>query len=404
MKADTKRRSLRMCLGVALAAGVAGGPGLSEPVSGTAVAAGSPGAGLELRWRARVGVRPEYVLADDHGVVTVTRRGLTKATDSGGREEWSMRIPLAHDEPILFDTASLGEGLVVVPIDEARVVAIDRASGARRWEIEMPGIRATALGSGAGGSSLVGATDGAGGLRVLDATTGALRWEAVLGDFPPEAPPLPRLWFRRGLLVVAWFGDEGSHVAAFDASSGAPAWQHDASGYSTIPAVTSESVSLVENLAIDARDVISADVRALEVETGAQRWSRTLRSRGAFFPELAGAAGDGRVVVLDHRGTVRAFDEATGAEQWRRATGHLQVAAEPHAVGAVLALPVLGSRLLGISMATGAEAHVDALGAGQAAVTIEGVATAGPRLYVLVAHDSSGEGEVWAFDAASETG
>ena len=135
--------------------------------------AGSPNDGaLVLRWVRPVGAQPEYVLADRIGVVSVTRRGRVMALGRGARARWSRQIALADDEGIFGDTASVGRGLVVVPAGEARIVALDRASGALRWEAPMPTVRATAVGHDGTGGDVVAATDRAGTLAVLDGADG----------------------------------------------------------------------------------------------------------------------------------------------------------------------------------------------------------------------------------------
>jgi outer membrane protein assembly factor BamB len=242
-----------------------------------------------------------------------------------------------------------------------------------------------------------------GALKVLDGSTGALRWETALVDFDPEGGSLPRLSFRRGLLVVSWVSLSGSHLATFESATGAPGWVYDAPNFSTVPAVTDQSVSFAQTVTIDRHHVVSASVRSLELQTGRVLWSHDLTSRGVFFPDLAGAAGAGRVVVVDHLGAVRAFGEVSGEPLWRRTTRRPQVAVEPVIAGGVVVVPVLDSRLLGWQLDAGSAASMGALGGPQVGLTIEGAAADGSRLYVLVA-GPRGDGEVWGYEAASGSG
>jgi hypothetical protein len=357
---------------------------------------------LTERWTRVVGARPQYVVADDADVITVTAAGRVSDFGPAGERRWVTSLDLRRDEGVGAGRAALGAGVVVVPVDESRVVAIDRASGAERWSVSVPAVRATAAGSDDAGTGIVLASDRGGRLLAFEGQTGELRWSLELSDLPADGSPLPAMWVRDGRVVVSWTtAGKGSRLLVADAATGTVAWQRDAPGWSGIPAVTTHAITLAENGEVDGRRVVSGTVTCLDLATGGIRWIRHARPDGAYLPDLAAVAGRGLVAVLDYRGTVRAFSLHDGRPMWTWKSRRRQLAAVPQVAGPLLALTVLGAEELAVGLEDGAPARIEGLEGPQTSVTIDAAATAGRRLYLLLHANADRAGELRAFEAAS---
>jgi outer membrane protein assembly factor BamB len=215
------------------------------------------------------------------------------------------------------------------------VVALDAATGAVRWRVELDGGAGTSSPAVAGGIVYV-ATMG-GGLYALDAATGAVRWFAPLINVQPFSSPA----VVGGTVYVGessspavvdgivYYGSSGSPstVYAFDAATGVRRWQTAAP---------------------------EAGIHALDAETGAVKWVFAT----AAPVESAAAVAGGLVYAWDTAGGLYAVDAATGQERWQQQIGFTGGHGAPGvADGMVYSLNMgpPGSDLVALDAATGTE-------------------------------------------------
>jgi outer membrane protein assembly factor BamB len=176
------------------------------------------------RWRADLHA-PEQGFFAERPVVTgdlahlATVSGMLLAVDTrSGREVW-------RDEGGFSALAGVRDGLVIALAGD-RLVALDAAGGARRWQ--------TPIGKGEGEQWAVLAGDavlvaGGGALVAVDAATGAARWRAAVGD--AVGPPVA----AGGRVYVA----AGDRLVAVDRASGRQVWASARLRLATAPVVAS---------------------------------------------------------------------------------------------------------------------------------------------------------------------
>jgi outer membrane protein assembly factor BamB len=356
------------------------------------------GPSLSLRWAEPTQGEPEYVLADRRGVVAVSDDGRVAAFGRDGERRW--RTDVGEGNAVVFhDLPALGAGLVLVPTNEMQAVALDRRTGTQRWSVPLDGVTSTGVGTAPGGSPVAALVNRSGHLVVVDGETGAQRWSTNLPDF--EGDFVAHLWFGADRLLVEWTPTtRGARFAAYDLPTGSMAWSHDSIG-ATLPSVDGSSVLLAENISHGEVESTVA-IRSLDLVSGAERWRTQYTARGFYFGSLASASGADVFAIVDVYGNVRAFDVATGEQQWRRATRREQYEADLRIAGGVVAMSTYGTGLVALSTAGGRPVSTEPVGRVQLGVTIEATAAAGDRLYLLVSRNGEqrDEGEVWAFRAS----
>jgi outer membrane protein assembly factor BamB len=177
-----------------------------------------------LRWKANLHAGQQGFFAEPPvvagGLVYVaTASSMLLALEAGsGREVWRER-----GFPVV---AGVRDGTVIAVLGD-RLVALDAASGVRRWEVP--------VGGGEHRPVLAGATAYLASARevvAVDAASGATRWRAPVG--PAVGPPV-RIG---GRLYVA----TRSRLLALDASSGRPLWTSARSRIVNGPLATPGSV------------------------------------------------------------------------------------------------------------------------------------------------------------------
>jgi len=200
---------------------------------------------------------------------------------------WTAPLPAPASAPGALDAWH-----VYVPLEDGRLLAVDRETGLERWMHAGPPPAAKPLAAGA----LIFVPAG-GDLVALDAETGRERWRVRGAGRPLVADG--------GLLLATSPPDE---ITALDAASGETRWNR--------PIV---DAPLQGSAAADGRFVVSLEdgrLLALAADDGAIVWQRQL-------PGVPGpvAAGGGRVTVGSTDNVLYTFDGRTGALLFRWRAG-----------------------------------------------------------------------------------
>ena len=207
-----------------------------------------------------------------------------------GKLLWDKPLPLrrARLHPSLQPV--LGPGYVVVPVGR-QVLAFDGASGKTLWGYQAKAtLRWPTVGNGA---IFVSSDDGT--VHAIDAATGDARYIHSITTNRRIAP----LYSHQQQVVVA----ANDWLVAYDSSSGAELWQRR-----NVEPVALGGVMLV------CPKPCGRDLVALDPAGGQPRWRlhlRELRAAPLFAPREA-------LVIVQDGDILRAIDQATGAERWRK--------------------------------------------------------------------------------------
>ena len=272
---------------------------------------------LGHRWSAGLGgsVLASPVIARGR-VFVGTTRGLTAFRLEDGREVWTVTAAYGVGAAPLVSGATLYACLG----DEA-VVALDPATGARRWEHRCAAGRAAPVL--AGGRIVLGLRTAE--LLALDAATGKPAWRLPVDGAVTFAPAAV------GPSVIV--GDGGRRLRCVDAESGRVLWTRSVKGrfLGDGPAVSPRAIVFsMDNLELEAYDPA----------TGRRLWNRWIGTYHLSSPALAGG-----VVLVGSRTRLAAFDAASGDDAWEAELG-AEVACPLVADGTVYALA--GSRLVAL--------------------------------------------------------
>jgi outer membrane protein assembly factor BamB len=202
---------------------------------------------------------------------------------------------------------------------ERRLVALDPATGRRRWRAEVPGEFPTRS------LAVVGSTLFAGG-AAFDAATGERRYGT--------RPAARRVAVGRHAYVAA------DAVTALDRHTGAVLWQTEGDGNRAARvAASGDLVAVTDGVGF---------VTALDARTGERRWRSAEPVDAAAAPAVAGGA----VVVPEATGTAHCFDARTGEHRWQADVGACR--AQPTVVGDTVVFPVENDGWAAVALADGA--------------------------------------------------
>jgi outer membrane protein assembly factor BamB len=347
---------------------------------------------LDRVWSAPAPLGPVAIAADSRGVVIASREGDVVAIDPAGSHQWRLSL----DDAWVDESLALASDLVVIPVDRDRLVALDRVTGAHRWEHEAPGADTVAVGTDVSGRTVVALVTTSGVLDVLDGATGTSTWSVQL-EFDERVVEI-RPFVSRDRVLAAWADRHGSHVRAFAAQDGVAAWSDDAPGFASMPIVEEASAYSAVNERLDRDKRVVARVQSVDVSDGTERWSRRLRTRFGFWAAVGTAASDEAVAVVDLNGRVTMLEAATGKVRWRTATQRRQFEATPYVVDDVFAMPTYGTGLAVLSAADGRAVATEHPGSVETAMTIAASTAVADRLYLALAW-SWGDAEVWMLQA-----
>src|SRR5690606_37524557 len=162
--------------------GSGGGYGFSPELVGDTLYAATPSgtvAALDaasgaLRWRVDAGPLSAGAGSDGRVVAVATQSGGVVAYDAQGRELWRSQAASAINVP-----PAVGNGIVAVRTTDYRIQAFDAATGKLRWNVQRPGpalaLRTSIRMLSVPNLLIAGMPNGR--LMVIDAASGAVRWE-----------------------------------------------------------------------------------------------------------------------------------------------------------------------------------------------------------------------------------
>ncbi|MHA3902927.1 outer membrane protein assembly factor BamB [Castellaniella sp. WN] len=297
--------------------GSGGGYGFSPELVGDTLYAATPSgtvAALDassgsLRWRVDAGPLSAGAGSDGRVVAVATQSGVVVAYDAQGKELWRSQAASAVNVP-----PSVGNGIVAVRTTDYRIQGFDAATGKLRWNVQRPGpalaLRTSIRMLSVPDLLIAGMPNGR--LMVIDAASGAVRWEGSVSA-SRGASDLERITDVVGQPVVAGpllcgVSYQG-RTTCFDVSQGGRA-------------VWSQEVSSATGMNTDGQRLYLADardtVRALDLKDGHELWKQAaLLNRRLGAPAPAGAA----VAVGDYEGYVHFLSRADGAPMARLQVG-----------------------------------------------------------------------------------
>jgi outer membrane protein assembly factor BamB len=305
----------------------------------------------------------------------------------------------------------------VVAVTDEQVVALFAETGDVRWEVARePGPAGPAAIDGERVVYAEGAGRG-GAVVAVSLEDGEEAWR-----LDTESPVVGGVTVADDL---AFIGGRDGTVRAIDLDSGDERWSFDASGRVETPAAMADGLVVFvaeafktgratayaldattgeeewsfspEDVALGASPAAVGDdlvvfglgdlrVRALELDTGRERWSA--RSRAPFSARAAPAfAGD--VLIGDRVGHLYRFDPASGEEGWVFRVPGSFLAGSPVVIGTFVVVGDWSGQVSAIDMETGHLVWKDATSEG----AILGIAAAGERILV-----SSADGSVKALE------
>ncbi len=274
---------------------------------------------------------------------------------------------------------ALAEGMLIVALEDGRLIAMDAVSAVSRWESKLPA-RATSAPTVAAGQVYVGAADGA--LHALRAGDGQLLWR-----YQTAAPIYAAALATSDVVYVASGDGSFSSLASAD---GSLRWHIAAVGPLTGAPALAEG--MIYFGAADGR------IFGVEAATGREVWGSGIAAQGAV--ESQPTVADGRVFVGAGDSRLYALDAATGGEYWRYSTPDA-IYARPLAISDTVYVASAGKTLTALDALTGEprwewNAH-SALRHAPVPVgeALYFIAAADPHLYALDARTGQ---FLWQFD------
>jgi outer membrane protein assembly factor BamB len=270
------------------------------------------------RWRVGVGAPLAAGVGFGGGsaegrFAVITRDGELVLIDDSGSIRW--RVPIggvSHERP------ALSGGLVVVRLADNRLAGFDLETGSRRWIFQrtMPslalhgqsGVRGAPSSVEAISTPALGTVDAvvtmpAGRMVWVNAATGAVRWEAQVAT-PKGSNEVERIADLLGLPAVQ--GEQvcvaayQNQVACLQSETGRVLWRKN------LAVGLPVAVDVTSVYAVDA----SSRVFALDAKTGAERW----KTEAFFLRRLTTPVSVGQAVwVADFEGYLHGLARETGA-------------------------------------------------------------------------------------------
>lgn len=237
-----------------------------------------------------------------------------------GTTRWTL------DQSTAF-TPAIGEGLVFI-VSEQAIIALDAATGAKRWGTPLPGGSAVPLYYDTGW--LLASTT-AGDLIALRAADGTVQWRRQLGA-PLSAPPGPAL----DRLYVSL---EDNRLVCLLLENGETIWSR------VLPARVTTLLALDDQLVIGTA---AKRVSSINLKNGRDRWEWTIGGDISGLP----SADDKRIYVASRENLLRALDRKSGNLRWKANLGSRPAGGPLRTPDAVL-MPMVSSEIAGFDPETG---------------------------------------------------
>jgi outer membrane protein assembly factor BamB len=257
---------------------------------------------IPVRWGVDRLADPTALLVDGADAFVVEPYAVSSIGVADGDTRW--RVDVEDAEPFV---AADADTVLVGAVDGFE--ALDRTTGASGWRVTIddPDDRGRTVGLvGTPSGTVAVLTTEHGGVVGVDATTGATQWSATV-----DGSPRGRLVTDGGTGLVALEMDHGARVElhVLDGATGAERWATALGVMTGLPAVDGPRLVL-DTGEIDGRGTVIA----FDLATGARRWTAPVAGSSEVDE---GAAVDGRrVLVVDGLGTVTALDRRTGHRIW----------------------------------------------------------------------------------------
>ena len=297
--------------------GSGGGYGFSPELVGDTLYAATPSGSVVAlnvasgaqRWRVDAGPLSAGVGSDGRVVAVATQTGMVVAYDAQGQELWRSQAASAVSVP-----PSVGNGIVAVRTTDYRIQAFDAATGKLRWNVQRPGpalaLRTSVRMRSVPDMLIAGMPNGR--LMVIDAESGAVRWEGTISA-SRGASDLERITDVVGEPVIVGPALCGvsyqGRTTCFDVSQGGRA-------------VWSQEISSATGLGSDGQHLYLADlrdtVRSLDLQDGRELWKQgALLNRHLSAPVAVGKA----VAVGDYEGYLHFLSRTDGSLMARLLVG-----------------------------------------------------------------------------------
>ena len=271
-----------------------------------------------VRWQFRAGgaIRAAATVSGADVFVPSDDGFLYRLDAETGKERWRVKVMdkpvvrIAMDRPeSRYDFRASGvaaaSGLLYLGTDDGRLLALDAATGARRWEFAA---RDAIVGTPVAhdGRVYFGSFDG--NVYALDAASGALRWAHDTGGPVTTAPALD------GSRIV--IGSRSYDLFALETASGRPAWTR----YFWFSWV--ESPAEVREGAVYVGSSDAARLFAFDAGTGKRLWATDVAGSAWGRPAVTGSrvfigAVGFRDYMVPHTGGAVAVDRVSGRPVWR---------------------------------------------------------------------------------------
>jgi outer membrane protein assembly factor BamB len=219
--------------------------------------------------------------------------------------------------------AAVSAGTVLLA-SETGFVALDRDDGRERWHTDTPETPGPVALAGPGTTPAVAVVSTEpGGLAGLDLRTGAPRWSTRVEGRPRGGLAADG---ATGTIAGVWEGRASTRLRTFDAATGVVRWEHEIPPAAGTPVVTRVGGRPIVIVGAGDSHYRSA-VRAFALDDGSLRW--WARVHASFQPGSVPLVDDGAIVVVDQLGTVTALDVTTGARRWSTPTRAATIEAHP---------------------------------------------------------------------------
>jgi outer membrane protein assembly factor BamB len=292
------------------------------------------------RWATPTHGEPKGFAHDADAVAVAGYDRLQVLDATTGRTRWEARVTdLAYARP------GLGADVVMVAGRDG-VHAFERATGEPRFVVALPGVVRVVLATGGDGRVRgVAAAPDSGVLTAFDLRTGAVHW-SVSGRGALAAGPVVDPTGVAAVIAGLWYDDRGFRLRVLDAATGALRFEERVYRQPAAPAVASDGVFMAEG---DQNFV--ARVRRFDLVSGATRWETAVPA--SFEVAIEPRVDGGDLAVVDHFGRVTLLDRATGAIRWQRATRQPTLRT-PVVLGAdTVAFTTFSTRIVVLDRATG---------------------------------------------------